>query len=130
MLEEKRTRAIHRAGGRDRLPLGPPRLDLDWTRDDPPSELLRPRYGVVDFIGRESLLDHQMLWREGSDRLGVAILGGPGGFGKTRTAIELCLRTEAAGWTAGLLRQPRPQRSLRPGERGPRIVARAAPRGD
>jgi len=77
--------------------------ELDWDGDGSRVELLHPRYGVVPFLGREALLANLMLWRERPDPLNVVVLAGPGGFGKTRTAIEACVDAGRAGWTAGLL---------------------------
>lgn len=105
-VEDEQTRAQQRAGDWERLPVLPPRLDLEWTPEVSPSDLLRPRYGVVPFVGRKQLLDQLMLWRERDDRLAVVVLAGGGGFGKTRTAIEACLDAERAGWSTGLLGGP------------------------
>jgi hypothetical protein len=92
---------VARDGQRTRLPLTPPLAELE--RDDSHAELLHPRYGVVPFLGRDALLANLMLWRERPDPLRLAVLSGPGGFGKTRTAVEVCLGAERAGWTVGLL---------------------------
>ena len=67
------------------------------------SDLLRPRYAVVPFVARGDLLDHAMRWREADTALDVLVLTGAGGFGKTRTAAEVCRAAEQSGWTAGLL---------------------------
>jgi tetratricopeptide (TPR) repeat protein len=97
--------AKERRGGLAR-PLLPPLLDLNWDSDDPPSKLLRPRYGVVGMIGRERLQEGLMRWRESNKRLAVALLTGDGGYGKTRLALEECAAAERARWTAGLLHLP------------------------
>jgi hypothetical protein len=73
-LEAERRQAAVRAGDWDRLPLLEPLVKLDWAPEDPPSDLLRPRYGVVPFVGREHLLDQLMLWRETDDQLRVVVL--------------------------------------------------------
>lgn len=85
------------------LSLLAPRAELDWNPDMPESELLRPRYGVVDLIGRRDLLGKLMLWRESAQPLRVTLLTGGGGVGKTRLALEVCEQALRAGWTAGLL---------------------------
>ena len=85
------------------LPLLPPILDLPSGRDVAASDLLRPRYAVVPFVARGDLLDHAMRWREADTALDVLVLTGAGGFGKTRTAAEVCRAAEQSGWTAGLL---------------------------
>ncbi|MGH3916346.1 MAG: S1 family peptidase [Pseudonocardiaceae bacterium] len=93
--------AAERAGHRELLPLLPPVVDLEWGPDVPPSELLRPRHAVVPFVPRGDLLEQVMRWREHDERLRVLVLTGAGGFGKTRTAVEICRAAQAAGWTAG-----------------------------
>ncbi|PZS25314.1 MAG: hypothetical protein DLM59_20475, partial [Pseudonocardiales bacterium] len=101
-VEEQARLAVVRAGGRDLLPLLAPVLDLDWDPDYvAPSELLRPKHAVVPFVPRGDLLEQVMRWREGDERLQVLVLTGAGGFGKTRTAVEVCRAAEDAGWTAG-----------------------------
>ncbi len=86
-----------------RLPLTAPVVELGWDGDGSRVELLHPRFGVVPFVGREALLANLMLWRERSDSLSVVVLTGPGGFGKTRTAIEACVDAGRAGWTSGFV---------------------------
>lgn len=97
------TAAAERAGKRELLPLLPPILNLDWGPDEPASELLRPRYAVVPYVPRGNLVEQIMRWRERDDRLSVLVMKGAGGYGKTRTAVEVCREAEGAGWTAGLL---------------------------
>ncbi len=84
------------------LPILAPLADLKWSPDSPQSHLLKPRFAVVDLIGRESLQAQLMRWRETQERLGVVLITGGGGFGKTRLALEECERARRAGWTAGL----------------------------
>src|SRR5207245_2760883 len=77
---------------------------LAWDPEDSsPSDLLRPRHAVVPLVGRQSLLDQLMLWRESDAPLGVVVIAGPGGAGKTRLALEVCAAAERGGWTAGPL---------------------------
>ncbi len=102
-VEAQRMIEADRSGARDALPLLPPVVELDWDSDESPSELLRARHAVVPFVRRGDLLEQVMRWREREDRLSVMVLTGAGGFGKTRTAAEICLAAAAAGWTAGLL---------------------------
>jgi hypothetical protein len=58
---------------------------------------------VVGLVGRDDLQAQLMCWRESGERLGVVLMSGGGGFGKTRLALEECARANRAGWTAGLL---------------------------
>ena len=92
-----------RIASRDRLPLLAPQLELDWDTEGSRVDLLHPRYAVVPYLGRTQLLANLMRWREDRDPVRVAVLSGPGGLGKTRTAIEVCAAAERAGWTGGLL---------------------------
>lgn len=85
------------------LPLLPPMVELRWDSDSPQSQLLKPRFGVVELLEREQLQAHLMRWREGTDRLRVLLVTGGGGFGKTRLALEECARAKQAGWSGGLL---------------------------
>jgi len=102
VAEEGRLRG-ERLAGWATLPLMRPlvtaRRDVEGSRAD----LLHPRRGVVPFLGRADLLTQLMWWREDSEPLRVLVLSGAGGFGKTRTAVEMTLAAERAGWTAGFL---------------------------
>ena len=62
-----------------------PRLPDEY----PPSSLLCGDYEVVPFTGRAAELDQLTAWCEQDKRVGVALLSGPGGQGKTRLAREL-----------------------------------------
>jgi tetratricopeptide (TPR) repeat protein len=102
-VQAERVLRSQRRGEMERLPLRPPMRKLTGESRLAPSELLRPRYGLVEMIGRERLREHLMRWRESGAALGVAVITGGGGFGKTRLALEECVRAEEAGWTAGQL---------------------------
>lgn len=95
--------AAERSGRWASLPLVRPLLELRREAGTSRADLLHPRYGVVPFLGRAELLARLMLWREHPEPLRVVVLAGAGGFGKTRTAVEVCVAAERAGWTAGFL---------------------------
>jgi tetratricopeptide (TPR) repeat protein len=100
-VEAQAAAEADRARQRDLLPLLDAVVPLELGEDVAPSELLRPRHAVVPFVPRGDLLDQVMRWREADTRLSVLVLAGGGGFGKTRTALEICRHAEHAGWTAG-----------------------------
>lgn len=102
-VEEERRLAAWRAGEWNRLPLVEPLLELEWDSQGSRANLLHPRHRVVPFVGRQELLGHLMLWRERTDPLGVVVLASAGGFGKTRTAVEVCIAAQRAGWTTGMI---------------------------
>lgn len=67
------------------------------------SHLLVPRYAVVPFAGREDLLQDLDMWADADDAaVGVRLLHGPGGAGKTRLALEW-LKRRPVGAVCGLL---------------------------
>jgi hypothetical protein len=77
-----------------------------------PASLLRADNAVVRFRGRERPLADLRSWADGpedladdADCLGVMLLVGPGGQGKTRLAQELCQQLRAAGWIAEFVRR-------------------------
>ncbi|MFP8777794.1 tetratricopeptide repeat protein [Hydrogenophaga sp. RWCD_12] len=77
-----------------------------------PSQLLRAEEALVPFAPEsEPFLDEQMTWATVIDYpIGVRLLTGEGGTGKTRLALELCERLRQQGWNSGFLRhnlQPR-----------------------
>ncbi|MEV0741500.1 trypsin-like serine protease [Streptomyces sp. NPDC050549] len=81
-------------------------LPESWSAAD----LLRARYQVVDFCGREEELGRLMDWctvpASGATKLSVRLLVGDPAVGKTRLAREFCARMVAQGWVAGLLAPP------------------------
>ena len=109
-LEAERVRADERAGNRGRLGLHsavlrPPKPQADTQISA--AALFSPRYALVEYVGRDQLLEDLAAWRERD-----AVDGGPvelrfvtagGGFGKTRLAVEACAEAEGLGWTAGLV---------------------------
>lgn len=76
-------------------------LDDGWSAAD----LLRARYSVVPFSGREKELRRLIKnWCvEDHRRTSILLLTGNGAVGKTRLARELCDRMIQHGWVAGLL---------------------------
>ena len=79
----------------------PYRAALDEGAATGLAQLLDSRAEVVAFRGRESELATLQAWCEAEPRLGVALIRGPGGIGKTRLAAELCARLRRAGAVAG-----------------------------
>jgi len=70
-----------------------------------PTELVVARYRVIPYLDRGNLLADALAWARATDppqpqgRLYVA----PGGFGKTRLAIELVATLASEGWRCGFL---------------------------
>ena len=99
--------AAERAGLRRGLPLRPPVVELGPGEEVSAATALRPRHAVVSYVGREQLLDDLAVWCKQEQADGepteLWFVTGPGGFGKTRLAVEACREAEARGWTAGLL---------------------------
>ncbi len=100
-VQEQAAAEAERAGRRELLPLLDAIVPLELGADVAPSDLLHPRHAVVPFVPRGDLLEQVMLWRESEARLSVLVLAGGGGFGKTRTALQMCRAATGAGWTAG-----------------------------
>ncbi|HWR48135.1 MAG TPA: ATP-binding protein, partial [Pseudonocardiaceae bacterium] len=64
-----------------------------------PSRLLAARYQVVDFAGRRRELAELADWRDDPELgVGVRLVHGPGGQGKTRLAAQFAQRSAEAGW--------------------------------
>ncbi|WP_261568543.1 tetratricopeptide repeat protein [Frankia gtarii] len=73
-----------------------------WERASPAS-LLRPSWGAVGFYGRTEELARLERWCDEDDETPLRLIVGPGGQGKTRLALRLCVRRRAEGWAAGML---------------------------
>ncbi|HZN72885.1 MAG TPA: trypsin-like peptidase domain-containing protein [Micromonosporaceae bacterium] len=74
------------------------------TARSDPADLLRADFGVVDYLFRDAELERiRREWCETPEPLGVLVVRGVGGSGKTRFAIQLCRRMIARGWLAGWL---------------------------
>jgi len=68
------------------------------------SQLLRAEEAIIPFDSkREPFLSSQLNWVDSNYPIAVRLLIGAGGVGKTRLALELCLRLKAMGWNAGFL---------------------------
>ena len=86
------------------FPVVPPAAPSPQRRRRP-SWLLAARNQVVGFTGRDEELADLTAWRDNPELgLGVRLLHGPGGQGKTRLAAELGHLSATAGWVVGLTR--------------------------
>lgn len=83
----------------------PTRSDAATTAAWSAARLLKASNAVVKFVDRGSLLADLRSWCESDDNFAVKVVGGAGGTGKTRLAVELCLDLTDAepGWRAGLV---------------------------
>ena len=69
-----------------------------------PSALLRPENRIVPpFPFREPMLDELKAWCMSERAFDLALYVGPGGTGKTRLLIELCVRLREQNWETGFL---------------------------
>ena len=68
-----------------------------------PARVLRARSGVIPYSARHGLLAELLRWATTEQAFTACLIGGRGGAGKTRLAVELCERATAAGWLSGLL---------------------------
>lgn len=57
----------------------------------------------VPLLGRGSDLLSLQKWLSSNEKLSWTLVTGPGGSGKSRLALELCLFARASGWRAGFL---------------------------
>jgi hypothetical protein len=74
----------------------------EWSAEgSPPAALLRAEFNVVPFTGRAEELEKIKQWRDQPAALGLVLVTGVGGRGKTRLAIEACYRSRGAGWHTG-----------------------------
>ena len=76
----------------------------EWVpHRSPPGALLRADHGTVPFNRREKELEDLFTWCGGEQKERIRLYTGVGGMGKTRLALEVCLRMRAQGWRTGLI---------------------------
>lgn len=68
---------------------------------NPPAALLRADFRVVPFFGRAAELEVVETWTNCSAPISVLLVTGRGGSGKTRFAVEVCLRAKQQELAAG-----------------------------
>jgi hypothetical protein len=78
-----------------------------------PSFLLRSEYRIIPFHGRHDELAALTAWRAADEEIGIRLITGPGGQGKTRLALELITGAAEQGWLAGRLRPGCDEQTLR-----------------
>lgn len=84
----------------------PTGLDAPYWQIEPglgSLEILRPRYGLIPFSGRNQEIDTLTEWCDTEISGAVMLITGDGGEGKTRLAAELAHSLAIRGWTAGFL---------------------------
>ncbi|MFE9950194.1 tetratricopeptide repeat protein [Streptomyces sp. NPDC005531] len=62
--------------------------------------MLRPEYGVADFIGRDREMAELSSWRDSRLQFSVMLVHGAGGQGKTRLAMHFAEDSTARDWQA------------------------------
>lgn len=68
-----------------------------------PSRLIRAHAGVIPYVERGGLTEHLETWVNSPAAFSGHVIGGRGGAGKTRLAVELCQRLENRRWLCGFL---------------------------
>jgi DUF2075 family protein len=68
-----------------------------------PARLVSARAGVFDYVGRGELLTDLEAWVDSPAPFAGQVIAGRGGSGKTRLAVELCLRLRKWDWLCGFL---------------------------
>ncbi len=82
--------------------LPPRRVLAPRVQVSSPTSLLRAEAEVVPFAGRDRLVEELIAWCvEDPQRVGVWLVTGRGGEGKTRLGVELARRVQGLGWWAG-----------------------------
>ncbi len=84
------------------LPLEAPQLSIASERPSP-ARLVSARAGVFDYVGRAELLADLEAWVDSPAPFAGQVISGRGGSGKTRLAVELCLRLRKWDWLCGFL---------------------------
>jgi hypothetical protein len=79
-----------------------------WEPTKSPGALLRADHGVVPFHGREQDLEELDAWCREGEPVRARLYTGPGGMGKTRLALETCLRLAQQGWRVGFVHHDLP----------------------
>ena len=69
-----------------------------------PSRLLATRHEVVDLVGRSQELAELAAWATGAESVGVRVIHGVGGQGKTRLANRFARDLSDAGWVVAQAR--------------------------
>lgn len=71
---------------------------------NPPGSLLQAEYGIVPFHFRHQELEDLERWCVSDNPLAIRLYTGTGGMGKTRLAIEQCIRLKKNNWFTGFLK--------------------------
>jgi hypothetical protein len=84
------------------LPLEAAELSIASDRPSP-ARLVSARAGVFGYVGRNELLTDLEAWIDSPAPFAGQVVAGRGGSGKTRLAVELCLRLREWDWLCGFL---------------------------
>jgi tetratricopeptide (TPR) repeat protein len=68
-----------------------------------PARLIRAHAGVVPYVERGDLSGELEAWIDSEAAFSGQVIGGRGGAGKTRLAVELCQRLRESRWLCGFL---------------------------
>lgn len=89
-------------GGTQTVPLEPA-LVPPAQRVLSPARLVRAHAGVFPYVDRGGLLGELRSWLDLPAPFAGFVIGGRGGSGKTRLAVELCEHLRGRGWLSGFL---------------------------
>jgi tetratricopeptide (TPR) repeat protein len=74
-----------------------------WDADRAPSSILKANARSTNLIGRTALMNDLVNWCAADKNALVRLIHAPGGMGKTRLAVELCVHLNENGWQTGFL---------------------------
>jgi hypothetical protein len=86
--------------------------DLPEDVEAHPNQLLSAQLRVLPFRGREHELKQVADWLAPRKHVGMALITGPAGIGKTRLAAQICLSQGQFGWLTGFLKPNAPREAL------------------
>ncbi len=101
----------------------PFREEADIWPDNPAALLTWQSRIPEALVGRDEIMDQLLAWARAGPRLGIRLIHGPGGVGKTRLAFEFAARlAEEEGWRCGQVERADDLRACPLGQQGTLLV--------